>query len=153
LTSVKGCAALAVISSRKLVRATYDSLAFRFIAANDHPDHDTIATFRRRMVSMTGTQASSASTEARSSPRKPHSPMASARSTNGLQVGGHHLAAGELHEELIGSSTPRSTGLPGRAYYRASSVRSDLRSPAIAVRIFSAGFCEQCYLRQTMPNR
>src|SRR5208283_1076653 len=26
--------------------ATYDSVAFRFIAANDHPDHDTIATFR-----------------------------------------------------------------------------------------------------------
>jgi Transposase domain (DUF772) len=36
-----------VFSSRKLERATYDSVAFRFIAANDHPDHDTIATFRR----------------------------------------------------------------------------------------------------------
>ena len=35
-----------VFSSRKLERATYDSVAFRFIAANDHPDHDTIATFR-----------------------------------------------------------------------------------------------------------
>ena len=33
-----------VFSSRKLERATYDSVAFRFIAANDHPDHDTIAT-------------------------------------------------------------------------------------------------------------
>jgi hypothetical protein len=32
-----------VFSSRKLERATYDSVAFRFIAANDHPDHDTIA--------------------------------------------------------------------------------------------------------------
>src|ERR1700683_4203201 len=31
-------------------RATYDSVAFRFIAANDHPDHDTIATFRRRFI-------------------------------------------------------------------------------------------------------
>jgi hypothetical protein len=31
-------------------RATYDSVAFRFIAANDHPDHDTIATFRRRFL-------------------------------------------------------------------------------------------------------
>jgi len=30
-----------VFSSRKLERATYDSVAFRFIAANDHPDHDT----------------------------------------------------------------------------------------------------------------
>ena len=27
------------------------SVAFRFIAANDHPDHDTIATFRRRFLS------------------------------------------------------------------------------------------------------
>ena len=35
---------------RKLERATYESVAFRFIAANDHPDHDTIATFRRRFL-------------------------------------------------------------------------------------------------------
>ena len=34
--------ATGVFSSRKLERATYDSVAFRFIAANDHPDHDTI---------------------------------------------------------------------------------------------------------------
>src|SRR5258708_36194295 len=40
--------ATGVFSSRKLERATYDSVAFRFIAANDHPDHDTIATFRAR---------------------------------------------------------------------------------------------------------
>jgi transposase len=40
--------ATGVFSSRKLERATHDSVAFRFIAANDHPDHDTIATFRRR---------------------------------------------------------------------------------------------------------
>src|SRR6516164_9285815 len=33
-----------VFSSRKLERATYDSVAFRFI------DHDTIATFRRRFL-------------------------------------------------------------------------------------------------------
>src|SRR5499433_3121846 len=39
-----------VFSSRKLERATYDSVAFRFIAANDHPDHDTLATFRRRFL-------------------------------------------------------------------------------------------------------
>jgi transposase len=39
-----------VFSSRKLERSTYDSVAFRFIAANDHPDHDTIATFRRRFL-------------------------------------------------------------------------------------------------------
>jgi transposase len=46
---VYGCAT-GVFSSRKLERATYDSVAFRFIAANDHPDHDTIASFRRRFL-------------------------------------------------------------------------------------------------------
>jgi transposase/IS5 family transposase len=35
-------------SSRKIERATYDSPAFRFIACDQHPDHDTLATFRRR---------------------------------------------------------------------------------------------------------
>ena len=40
--------ATGVYSSRKIERATYDSLAFRFIAANQHPDHDTIANFRTR---------------------------------------------------------------------------------------------------------
>jgi transposase len=44
-----------VFSSRKLERATYDSVAFRFIAANDHPNHDTIATFRRRFLKVSGT--------------------------------------------------------------------------------------------------
>jgi hypothetical protein len=38
--------ATGVFSSRKLERATYDSVAFRFVAANDHPDHDTIASRR-----------------------------------------------------------------------------------------------------------
>ena len=42
--------ATGVFSSRKLERATYDSVAFRFIAANQHPDHDTIASFRRRFL-------------------------------------------------------------------------------------------------------
>ncbi len=42
--------ATGVFSSRKLERATYDSAAFRFIAGNDHPDHDTIATFRKRFL-------------------------------------------------------------------------------------------------------
>ncbi len=42
--------ATGVFSSRKLERATYNSVAFRFIAANDHPDHDTIATFRQRFL-------------------------------------------------------------------------------------------------------
>src|SRR4029079_19623206 len=42
--------ATGVFSSRKLERATYDSVAFRFIAANQHPDHDTLAAFRRRFL-------------------------------------------------------------------------------------------------------
>jgi transposase len=36
-----------IFSSRKLEKATYDSLAFRFIASNMHPDHDSIADFRK----------------------------------------------------------------------------------------------------------
>jgi len=44
--------ATGVFSSRKLERATYDSVAFRFIAGNEHPDHDTIATFRRRFLKL-----------------------------------------------------------------------------------------------------
>jgi len=47
--------ATGVFSSRKLERATYDSVAFRFIAANEHPDHDTIAAFRRRFLQQIGT--------------------------------------------------------------------------------------------------
>jgi len=43
--------ATGVFSSRKLERSTYDSVAFRFIAANTHPDHDTIAVFRKRFLS------------------------------------------------------------------------------------------------------
>lgn len=39
-----------VFSSRALERATYDSVAFRFIAGNTHPDHDTIAAFRKRFL-------------------------------------------------------------------------------------------------------
>ena len=39
-----------VFSSRKLERATYDSVAFRYLAAGTHPDHDTLATFRRRFL-------------------------------------------------------------------------------------------------------
>ena len=40
--------ATGTFSSRKIERATYDSLAFRYIACNRHPDHDTLATFRTR---------------------------------------------------------------------------------------------------------
>ncbi len=40
--------ATGTFSSRKIERATHDSLAFRYIACNRHPDHDTLATFRMR---------------------------------------------------------------------------------------------------------
>jgi transposase len=39
-----------VFSSRALERGTYDSVAFRYIAGNEHPDHDTIAAFRKRFL-------------------------------------------------------------------------------------------------------
>jgi hypothetical protein len=42
--------ATGVFSSRKLAQATYDSIAFRFICANTHPDHRTIADFRKRFL-------------------------------------------------------------------------------------------------------
>jgi transposase len=42
--------ATGVFSSRKIEAATYDSVAFRYLAGNTHPDHDTIATFRRRFI-------------------------------------------------------------------------------------------------------
>src|SRR5215210_7962191 len=38
---------LGVMSSRRIERATYDDLAFRYLAADQHPDHDTIADFRK----------------------------------------------------------------------------------------------------------
>jgi transposase len=42
--------ATGVFSSRKIERATYESVAFRFIAGNMHPDHDTLAAFRRTFL-------------------------------------------------------------------------------------------------------
>ena len=35
-----------IFSSRRIERATYRDIAVRFVAANLHPDHDTIAAFR-----------------------------------------------------------------------------------------------------------
>jgi transposase len=40
--------ATGVFSSRKLEKATYDSMAFKYICANGNPDHDTINSFRKR---------------------------------------------------------------------------------------------------------
>ena len=41
------CYANGIFSSRRIERATYRDVAVRFVAANLHPDHDTVATFRR----------------------------------------------------------------------------------------------------------
>jgi len=42
--------ATGVFSSRKLEKASYDSIAFRYVCANTNPDHDTIASFRKRFL-------------------------------------------------------------------------------------------------------
>jgi transposase len=39
---------LGIMSSRRIERATYEDLAFRFLSADQHPDHDTIAAFRQQ---------------------------------------------------------------------------------------------------------
>lgn len=41
------CYASGIFSSRQIERATYRNVSVRFIGANSHPDHDTIAKFRR----------------------------------------------------------------------------------------------------------
>ncbi len=38
---------IGITSSRRMERATHDDVAFRYLAADQHPDHDTIANFRR----------------------------------------------------------------------------------------------------------
>ena len=43
--------ATGTFGSRRIEQATYESLAFRYIAANTHPDHDTLCTFRKRFLS------------------------------------------------------------------------------------------------------
>ncbi len=42
------CYSQGIFSSRKIERATYSHVAVRYITANHHPDHDTIAFFRQR---------------------------------------------------------------------------------------------------------
>jgi len=41
------CYASGIFSSRRIEQASYRNVSVRFIAANTHPDHDTIAKFRR----------------------------------------------------------------------------------------------------------
>jgi transposase len=43
--------ATGVFSSRKIERATHESAPFRFIAGDLHPDHDTLANFRKAFLS------------------------------------------------------------------------------------------------------
>ncbi len=40
-----------MFSSRRLERATYEQIPFRYLAGNLHPDHDTLANFRRTFLS------------------------------------------------------------------------------------------------------
>jgi hypothetical protein len=40
-----------VVSSRQIERRTYEDVAFRYLAADQHPDHDTIAGFRQTHLS------------------------------------------------------------------------------------------------------
>ena len=42
--------ATGIFSSRKIERATYESIPFRFVASSLHPDHDTIANFRKTFL-------------------------------------------------------------------------------------------------------
>ena len=42
------CYANGIFSSRRIEQATYRDIGVRFIAANSHPDHDTICAFRRQ---------------------------------------------------------------------------------------------------------
>ena len=41
------CYANGIFSSRRIEHATHRDIGVRFVAANRHPDHDTIARFRR----------------------------------------------------------------------------------------------------------
>jgi len=42
--------ATGVFSSRKIEKATYESIPFRYVAGGQHPDHDTIANFRKTFL-------------------------------------------------------------------------------------------------------
>jgi transposase len=42
--------ATGVFSSRRIEAATHDSIAFRYIAGNEQPDHDSLCTFRKRFL-------------------------------------------------------------------------------------------------------
>ena len=41
-----------VMSSRRIERASHDDIAFRYLCADQHPDHDTISGIRRLHLSV-----------------------------------------------------------------------------------------------------
>ena len=43
-----------ILSSRRIEQATHDHIAFRYLAADQHPDHDTIASFRQQHLENLG---------------------------------------------------------------------------------------------------
>ena len=43
-----------IFSSRRIEQATHDQIAFRYLAADQHPDHDTIAHFRQQHLDTLG---------------------------------------------------------------------------------------------------
>lgn len=46
--------ATGTFSSRKIEKATFESVPTRYVAGNQHPDHDTICSFRRRFLEPIG---------------------------------------------------------------------------------------------------
>jgi transposase len=48
------CYAVGMTSSRRIEKATYEDLAVRYLAADQHPDHDTLAHFRQRHLTRLG---------------------------------------------------------------------------------------------------
>jgi transposase len=54
LCSWRGCCFTVTVSESqvpaKIEQATYDSVAFRYLSADQHPDHDTLAAFRQEHV-------------------------------------------------------------------------------------------------------
>src|SRR5512133_436528 len=45
---------IGVTSSRRIEKASYEDLAVRYLAADQHPDHDTIAAFRQEHLAALG---------------------------------------------------------------------------------------------------
>ena len=43
---------MGMMSSRRMERASYEDVAFRYLCANQHPDHDTIASFRQQHLAV-----------------------------------------------------------------------------------------------------